>query len=130
MKEKLYAFMQGRYGVDTLNHVSLIVCIVIFFLDIFLQTSILKIIGYILWFMVIYCMFSKQIYKRSQENQKFLHFIAPITRVQNLYQKRRQDPTHKYYRCPSCHQIVRLPKGHGKVIVTCPKCSTKFERRT
>lgn len=130
MKEKIYAFMQGRYGADLLNQVIMVVCIITLFLDIFIQGNILHWIGLILWVIALYRMFSKNIYKRYQENEKFKQVIAPITRMKTLQQKRRQDPTHKYYRCPSCHQIVRLPKGHGKVIVTCPKCQKQFEKRT
>lgn len=130
MREKLYAFMRGRYGNDTLNNVLMVICIISFILDMFLHTSVITIIGYIAWFIALYRMFSRQVYKRNQENEKFMNLISPITRMKTLHQKRKQDPTHKYYRCPSCHQIVRLPKGHGKVVVTCPKCQTQFEKRT
>ena len=130
MKEKIYAFMQGRYGNDTLNNVGMVGCLIFLILGMLTRNSILTFIGYVLWALVIYRMFSRQINKRYQENQKFMQVIAPITRAKTLHQKRKQDPTHKYYRCPSCHQIVRLPKGHGKVVVTCPKCKTQFEKRT
>jgi len=130
MREKLYRFMQGRYGVDTLNNVLIIVCLVLFILQIFYQNFILGFIAYALWFWAIYRMLSRQIYKRNQENEKFMKLFDPIKRMKILHQKRKQDPTHKYYRCPSCQQIVRLPKGHGKVIVTCPKCHNQFEKRT
>lgn len=31
---------------------------------------------------------------------------------------------------PHCRTYIRIPKGHGKVIITCPKCRTQFERKT
>lgn len=130
MKEKIYRFMQGRYGNDTLNNVLMVLCIFCLFLQILVKGYILEIIGLLFWGLAVYRMFSKNIYKRYHENQKFMQWIAPLKRMKTLHEKRKQDPSHKYYRCPSCHQIVRLPKGHGTVIVTCPKCQKQFEKRT
>ena len=117
MKEKLIRFMQGRYGIDTLNNHALFLVIALF-------------IGYLIWLLVIYRMFSRQTYKRYQENEKYLKSIKPIQQWFNLQKKRLSDRSHKYYRCPSCKQMVRLPKGKGKIIVTCPSCHQKFEKRT
>ncbi len=130
MREKIYRFMQGRYGNDTLNNVLMVLCIIFLVLNLFTRQFILELIGLFFWAVVIFRMFSKNTYRRYQENQSFMNLIAPITKYKTLQQKRRQDPSHKYYRCPSCHQIVRLPKGHGKVVVTCPKCQRQFEKRT
>lgn len=130
MKEKFYAFMQGRYGVDTLNQVLMVICIIFLFFNIFAQNIFLNLIGYTIWFIALYRMFSKKIYTRYAENEKFMHFIAPITRMQTLHKKRKQDPSHKYYRCPKCHQILRVPKGHGQVIITCPHCQNQIHKRT
>lgn len=130
MREKFYQFMQGRYGVDILNTVLMVGSIIIFILNIFLGNVVLMFVGYAFWITVIFRMFSRNTYRRNQENETFMGFISPITRMRTLSKKRKQDPTHKYYRCPSCHQIVRLPKGRGKIVVTCPKCSNKFEKRT
>ena len=66
MREKLYAFMRGRYGNDTLNNVLMVICIISFILDMFLHTSVITIIGYIAWFIALYRMFSRQVYKRNQ----------------------------------------------------------------
>ena len=39
------------------------------------------------------------------------------------------DKDHKYFFCPKCGQSVRVPKGAGKIRVTCPKCGEKFEKK-
>lgn len=130
MKEKLYAFMQGRYGNDRLNHCLMVLCIIALLLEMIFQSFFLGMIGYLLWFIVIYRMLSRQVYKRNQENEQFMELIHPITRMKSIHQKRKQDPTHHYYTCPKCHQILRIPKGHGTVIVTCPQCQHQFEKRT
>lgn len=130
MKEKLIRFMQGRYGGDTLNNHILILVIILFVLNIFFNFPYFTILRYILWLLAIYRMFSRQTYKRYQENEKYLQTIQPVKQFYNLQKKRLSDRSHKYYRCPVCKQMVRLPKGKGQIVVTCPSCKHKFEKRT
>lgn len=130
MKERLIRFMQGRYGVDTLNTHALYLVIFLLILNIFFNNFIVMIIGYALWLIILYRMFSKQIYKRYNENEKYLSMIKPLSMFFKLQKTRLSDRQHKYYRCPQCKQMVRLPKGRGKIIVTCPKCRHKFEKRS
>ena len=130
MKEKFYQFMQGRYGVDQLNSFLMIVCIGSFIVNIFLGSLVLTIVAYASWLVVIFRMFSKNIYARDRENEKYLNFFSPLSRWLKLKLMNRQDPSNKYFSCPKCKQMVRVPKGHGKVVVTCPNCQNKFEKRT
>ena len=37
-----------------------------------------------------------------------------------------QRGTYRFFKCPQCRQIVRVPKGRGKICITCPKCKTEF----
>lgn len=130
MKEKLIRFMQGRYGVDNLNTHALWLVIILLIINMFVGNMFISILSYALWFIVIYRTFSRQVYKRYAENEKYLKTIQPVTQFFNLQKKRISDRQHKYYRCPKCKQMVRLPKGKGKIVVTCPKCQNKFEKRT
>lgn len=130
MKERLIRFMQGRYGVDTLNTHALYLVILLLVVNIFINNFVIMIISYVLWFVILYRMFSKQVYKRYHENEKYLNLIKPVTMFFKLQKNRLSDRQHKYYRCPQCQQMVRVPKGKGKIIVTCPKCHHKFEKRT
>ena len=76
-------------------------------------------------------MFSKQYYKRRQENtvylQKTMHIRKIINRQRNKFKYRK---THKYLKCPQCHQDLRVPKGKGEITITCPKCHHQFDKRT
>lgn len=130
MKERLIRFMQGRYGVDTLNTHALYLVIFLFVVNIFINNFVIMIISYALWFVILYRMFSKQVYRRYHENEKYLSLIKPVSMFFKLQKNRLSDRQHKYYRCPQCQQMVRVPKGKGKIIVTCPKCHHKFEKRT
>ena len=75
MKEKLIRFMQGRYGIDTLNNHALFLVIALFIVNIFFNNRIIMWLGYLIWLLVIYRMFSRQTYKRYQENEKYLKSI-------------------------------------------------------
>lgn len=130
MKEKFYRFMQGRYGIDQLNSFLMIVCVICFIVNMFIGSIVLTFIAYGTWLFVIFRMFSKNIYARNRENDKYLNFFSPLNRWLKLKLMSKQDPSNKYFSCPKCKQMVRVPKGHGTVVVTCPNCQNKFEKRT
>ena len=130
MKEKFYRFMQGRYGIDQLNSFLMIVCIICFIVNMFIGSIVLTFIAYGTWLFVIFRMFSKNIYARNRENDKYLNFFSPLSRWLKLKLMSKQDQSNKYFSCPKCKQMVRVPKGHGTVVVTCPNCQNKFEKRT
>ena len=119
----LRRFMEGRYGTDRLNTAILIVGVVaalIYPLVSFWPVKLgLWIASYALMFWAIFRMLSRNVYKRYQENRKFLQLIDRI-----------KDRQHRYYDCPKCRQTVRVPRGKGKIAITCPKCKEKFVRKT
>lgn len=131
MREKLMRFMQGRYGTDTLSMTliwSSLICIV---LDNFLRTGILNFIGLGLLIYAYTRIFSRNYGKRSAENRWFLDRTKGIRGIFNnqlKYIKIRK--THHIYTCKSCKQKIRIPKGKGKIMVTCPKCKTQFVKRS
>ena len=116
-------FMMGRYGTDRLNMAILgagvIACVVSMFFKIPLVNLLLTVLSYILMGWAIFRTFSRNTYKRYQENRRYLMFIQKL-----------KDRQHRYYDCPRCHQQVRVPRGKGKISITCPKCREKFIRKT
>ena len=125
---KIRSFFYGRNGFDDLAKHSLILSIVVFLIYGFLPQGILKLIfSLITYGLMVYAYFrilSKKVYKRTQENKKYLGAI-------NMTKTRwKQRKTHKFYRCPKCKTWLRVPKGRGKITITCVKCSTKFDKRT
>src|SRR5699024_2033478 len=97
MKERLFQFMQGRYGVDQLNNVLIIISIICFIINMFVGNIVIGILAYLLWFIVIFRMLSKNIYIRNQENEKFLNYIKPITTYIKLKNMNKQDSMHKHF---------------------------------
>jgi len=116
-------FMQGRYGTDKLNTAILIVGLVACILQMFLPWAgaklFLTLVSYGFMFWAIFRTLSRDTYKRYQENRKYLRFLDRI-----------KDRDHKYFSCPRCRQTVRVPKGKGKISISCPKCKEKFIKKT
>ena len=116
-------FMEGRYGTDKLNTTILGVGVVICILSLFLKGAavnlVLITISYGLMIWAIFRSLSRNTYKRYQENRKYLMLLDRI-----------KDRDHKYFECPRCRQPVRVPKGKGKIAITCPKCREKFIKKT
>lgn len=127
----LYRFMMGRYGSDQFNMFLLILAIVLMILNLFFIRN--TFLSTIVWLILIYSLFrtySRNIYKRKVENDKYLSLIQPIQKRINIIKKNREDHEHKYFLCPECKQTVRVPKGRGKITITCPKCNHKFDKKS
>ena len=78
-----------------------------------------------------YRMFSRNIYKRASENQNFLNKTANIIKKINKQKSiLKQRKVYRIYKCPTCKQKVRVPRGIGKINIHCPKCDTYFIKRS
>ena len=119
----LRRFMEGRYGTDKLNMAILLSGLACSLLASLLPGVIIKLafttVSYVFMGIAIFRTLSRNIYKRYEENRKFLLFFQKL-----------KDKEHRYYNCPRCHQQVRVPKGKGKISITCPKCREKFIKTT
>ena len=130
MKEKLIRWLQGRYGEDELGRFLLVVYIVIAIINMFLESQIVSLfmLGLMIW--TISRILSKQIYARRKENQLFLSKTQPFRRGFKIIKLNLKDKNNRYYICPNCHQICRIPRTHKKGMITCPKCFNQFNARS
>ena len=116
-------FMTGRYGTDKLGLTLLVVALVFSLISAFLKVGtaklILSVLYYVLMGWAIFRMFSRNTYARYEENRKFLRFFDRL-----------KDREHRYFGCPKCRQSVRVPRGKGKIAITCPRCREKFIKKT
>ena len=119
----LRQFMAGRYGTDKLNMALLCVGLVASLISVFIRLPLLNlvltVVSYGFLITVIFRSLSRNTYKRYQENRKYLMFV-----------QRLKDREHRYFDCPRCRQQVRVPRGKGKISITCPKCREKFIKKT
>lgn len=133
MKEKFRRFMTGRYGVDQLSRVYLAAALVLMIAASFARGAmpILDLFALFLLGYTYYRMFSRDISKMYAQNQKYLNFRYKQTVKWNNAKKRfAQRKEYRFFRCPQCRQRVRVPRGRGKICITCPKCKAEFIKRS
>ena len=123
MAAGLRSFMAGRYGTDRLNMVILCSGLGASILSVLVPVPPFNLVfwalSYALMIWAIFRSLSRNTYKRYQENRKFLQGYDRL-----------KDRQHRYFDCPKCRQTVRVPRGKGKISITCPRCREKFIKKT
>ena len=137
MRDKFNKFMQGRYGVDELSRFTMGAALVLIILTMFITMfnrnlgSIFDFLGIAAIVYAYFRIFSRNIQQRYAENQKYLQmtskFWLRFNKEKNLMKQRK---THHIYSCPGCGQKVRIPRWKCKIEIECPKCHTKFVKRS
>ncbi len=141
MKERLRKFMEGRYGADELNRFLTLcgwVLLLIGFVLSGIDSKVALIAGSVLvtlsWALLIYSLFrtfSKRTQERASENYKYFvcknKVLGWFRRLKARWQDRK---AHRYFRCPQCKATVRVPRGKGKIRITCPKCKHQFVKKS
>ena len=152
MRNRFQNFMSGRYGNDQLNNVIFTVALIILVINLFTNIGILLWIAIALLVYGWFRMLSRDTSRRYAENERFLDFTSRFrrgssgggysssrsrgssySRQQSAADRRahrEQKKTYKFFQCPHCSQKIRIPKGKGKIEITCPKCRTTFIGRT
>ena len=131
IKNSLYRFMAGRYGTDSLNNFLLFAAIAVMLINMLtLRSPFVNLLADALIFLSLFRTLSRNIWKRQKENIKYMELTRPVRSRFSLIKKNAGDKEHKYFSCPHCHQTVRVPRGHGKIEITCPRCKSTFERKS
>lgn len=120
--------MYGRNGVDALSWALVVLEVVLSLLSSFIHvrgvSQVLYLVSTALMFVVLLRIFSRNLARRQAENAKFLTWWTPKANAIRGARARRADKAHKYVRC-SCGAYCRVPRGVGKIELTCPKCGRK-----
>ena len=119
--------MKGRYGVDALSIVMLVLSWVL----LFIPSVFVNVFSMLLLAVSVYRVFSKNIMARQKENAVLMRLFYSVKNffVRN-FGRRSDAKTHRRFKCKNCGQMLRVPKGKGKVIVTCPSCGHKITKKT
>ncbi len=129
MREKLQRFMMGRYGVDAFSKFLMGTVLVLWVLDLFIDSRILYSWSILLIVYMYFRMFSRNVQKRYQENVKYLQIKNKVlSKLKFKKSDLEQRKTHHIYKCPTCRQKIRIPRGKGRICITCPKCKTEFTK--
>ena len=124
-------FMQGRYGVDSLSRFLSVVLLVIIVLGLFIRIPFSGLITLALLVILYWRMFSRNIPKRYEENQKFLHIRDKfLRRFSSFGSNLSQMKDYHIYKCPRCNQKIRIPRGKGHIMVRCPRCGFEFHKKS
>ena len=134
MRKWLSRVMAGRYGVDNLNRFLCGFSLAALLLSIFVKGM----LATVFWLLAVVCliwsyvrMFSRRIDKRQKENLRYMHYKYEFSaKLRTLRQRWRQRRDYKFFKCPNCGITARIPKGKGRIRITCPKCGHEFEARS
>lgn len=135
-RQRIAQFMAGRNGYDAFSMFLLaaaLICMVL--ARVFARVPFVGLVLELLyWAALIYCLFrafSRNIYKRQRENAWYMKKRQGVVLwFRSLKDRWQQRKDFKFFRCPSCHALLRVPRGKGKLLLTCRKCGNRFERKT
>lgn len=134
MRQRFTQFMYGRNGVDLFSRFLTYFALVLLILRLVIR----GVAGSVMWYLALavlvyayFRIFSKNLGKRRAENAKYYHYrTKAVNGFRDWRDRRRQSRDFKFFRCPSCRAMLRVPRGKGRIRVTCRKCGTAFERKT
>ena len=130
MRNAIQRFMYGRYGNDQLGFFLLGLSVFLSLLATLLNFGLLNLVAEVVIVYALYRMFSRNTYKRREENLKFMRKVNPVLKWVRLQQTMRKDKAHRYFKCPNCSQYLRVPRGKGKITVTCRSCRASFQEKS
>lgn len=131
MREKLQRWMYGRYGYDDLNKFLMVSALICMVLSLFPKGHVFYVLAGAAMIYAYFRMFSRNISKRSQENQ---WFMKKTMKIRGLFAKKRREMgqlrQYHIYRCPDCRQKIRVPRGRGRIAITCRRCGREFIKKS
>ena len=131
MREKFRQFMIGRYGTDGLNQFLSMSSIVMLLVSLLTRVSLFTWLGVALLVFCYYRTFSRNISKRTEENYRFYSLKDRFNnKFRNLKEQWANRKLYHYYRCPQCRQKLRVPRGRGRIQISCPRCGTQFIKKS
>jgi DNA-directed RNA polymerase subunit RPC12/RpoP len=109
---------------DDLGKVILAVSFLVYLLGTFLQNTALALVGMIGLIVFAARALSGDRWERNEENRKYLAYLK-------LWKLRYENrKTARIYMCDRCGRYIRVPKGKGKIQITCPSCGNHMIRNT
>ena len=131
MRERMARFMAGRNGNDQLNRLLMLADVIALLLASLLSRTalggVLYTLALILLVLTYFRMFSRDVYRRRSENERYLREKQKLlSRLRVLRERWRQRKDYRFFTCPSCKAVMRVPRGKGRIRVVCQKCGSTF----
>ncbi len=124
-------FMYGRYGIDEFGTFLLMTGMIFAVLSLIRPLIWLGFPAFVIIIWSYIRCFSKNFDKRRRELNKYWR-VRNLVRDKFAFWKRRhaERKTHRYFKCKMCKTTMRVPRGKGKIEITCPKCKSKMVKKT
>ena len=130
MRAAMTRFMSGRYGVDQLGHEMIMAALVMTVIGMLSGVGLLTLMADALLLLALFRVFSKNRYKRAQENQDYLEKTQKPRRAMAEWLNRvKNSKKYRYFTCPKCKKRLRVPRGVGSITITCKGCGHKFDKK-
>ncbi len=130
IRNAIQRFMYGRYGNDQLNLFLMGLYLLLYLVFIFTRLELLYMVSFGLLFVVLFRLLSRNMERRRVENARFMRAAGPVISWIRLRRNMHRDKEHVYFKCPSCGQRLRVPRGRGKITVTCRSCGASFQEKS
>lgn len=123
-------FMAGRYGGDQLNLTLIALYLILYVVFLFTRLLVFELLGTVVLIFSLYRSLSRNLERRRTENARFLQTVRPVWRKWAAFRSRLHDKEHRYFKCPNCGQMMRVPRGKGRITVHCRACGAAFEEKS
>ena len=134
MNDYFDKLFEGRHGMDefskTLFWFGAGAVILSFVIPVQFLKSFLFLWGAIILFYAFVRAFSRRLDIRELENSIYLVFVdKQKTKLKDWKYRFSQRKQYRFYKCPNCKTIIRVPRGKGKIHINC-KCGYTLYRKT
>ena len=130
IRNAIQRFMYGRYGNDQLNVFLISLYLLLYVAFLFTGFKPLYWLTTLLLLAALFRLLSRNVIRRREENGRFLRLVDPVMRWFRLQRTIHRDKEHRYFKCPNCGQQLRVPRGKGKITVTCRGCGASFQEKS
>ncbi|WP_251317258.1 hypothetical protein [Flintibacter muris] len=130
IRNAIQRFMYGRYGNDQLNLFLIGLYLLLYLVFMFTRWDMLYFVSFVLLALTLFRLLSRNMERRRMENARFMRAAGPVLSWLRLRRTIHRDKEHVYFKCPSCGQQLRVPRGRGKITVTCRSCGANFQEKS
>ena len=124
-------FMIGRYGPDHLGVAMIVLSLVLSLVHGFTGFTPIIYVSYLVIILALFRMLSRNTVRRRAENDRFIRYWWPVKiKTKRMFANIRNRKTHRFFKCPGCGNTLRVPRGKGKLQISCPKCGERFVRKS
>ena len=131
IRQSLARFMTGRHGADNLGMFTLLAGLAFSLLGSFTRVGILSLIGFALYIITLFRMFSRNHEKRTAENRKYIELTSGWkTKIRQFTRRMKNRRDYRYFKCPNCKVLLRMKRGSGEKDITCVRCGHQFRQKS